>query len=88
MDRPITSSLLFERGCQHFEESKQTGFDHITQSVETLAEKLVYHIYLTDCMQRKRSYWRSTFFPCNNFATKEKAIAATIEALKKEWKEK
>jgi hypothetical protein len=48
---------------------------------------IVYHIYLTDCLQRKRSYWRSTFFPCNNFATKEKAIAATVEELKKEWKQ-
>jgi hypothetical protein len=63
-----------------------TVFDYITQSVEKLAEEFVYHIYLTDCLQRKRSYWRSTFFPCNNFSTKEKAIAATIEELKKEYK--
>jgi hypothetical protein len=86
MDIDITSSRWFDEGCPHFEEAKQTVFDHITQSVEALAEKLVYHIYLTDCMQRKRSYWRSTFFPCNNFATKEKAIAATVEELKKEYK--
>lgn len=66
---------------------KPTVFDHITESLEALAEKFVYHIYLTDCLQRKRSYWRSTFFPCNNFSTKEKAIAATIEELKKKWKE-
>jgi ssDNA-binding Zn-finger/Zn-ribbon topoisomerase 1 len=67
-------------------QQKQTVFDHITESVEALAEKFVYHIYLTDCLQRKRSYWRSTFFPCNNFSTKEKAIAVTVEELKKEWK--
>jgi hypothetical protein len=69
--------------CDYFE--RPTVFDHITESVEALAEKLVYHIYLTDCLQRKRSYWRSTFFPCNNFATKEKAIVATVAELKKEF---
>lgn len=68
------------------ETAKQTVFDHITQSVEALADKFVYHIYLTDCLQRKCSYWRSTFFPRNNFSTKEKAIAATVNELKKEYK--
>ena len=63
-----------------------TVFNRLTSSPEVLAEKLVYHIYLTDCLQRKRSYWRSTFFPCNKFLTKEKAIAATVEELNKEWK--
>lgn len=42
MDKRITSSIWFEDGCPHFEESKQTVFDHITQNIETLAEKLVY----------------------------------------------
>lgn len=75
-----------KEACRHFiPKPKLTVFDHITESVEALAEKFVYHIYLTDCLQRKRSYWRSTFFPRNNFSTKEKAIAATIEELKKEW---
>ena len=61
---------------------RNTVFDRITASPEVLAEKLVYHIILTDCMNRNRGYWRSTFFPCNKYLTKEKAIAATVAKLK------
>lgn len=81
-DERIISSTLFECGCIHFEESKQTVFDHITQSEETLAEKLVYfkeRIFPDDI-------WESTLFFRQSFYSKEEAIAATVEELKKEYK--
>ncbi len=75
MERQITSSILFERGCQHFEELKQTVFDKITESVEALAENLVFW----------EGGWTSRFIKFTT-TNHEDAIAATVEELKKEWK--
>lgn len=62
-----------------------TIFDHITQSVETLAEKLVYHVK-EKADSGTYSYWRSTI-SCDVWLKKSEAIAATVEEMKKEWKE-
>ena len=77
-----------EEACGDFE--PLTVFDHITESVETLAKEFVaeFSIY------GGRSYWCSLLLAEighsvfeQRFNTKEEAIAATIEELKKEWKE-
>jgi hypothetical protein len=60
-------------------EHKPTVFDKITESVETLAEKLVYRDMLLDA-------WVSTLLTVH-FKTEAEAIAATVEDLKKEYKE-
>lgn len=88
MDRPIKSSILFEKGCQHFEELKQTVFDKITSSEEVLAQKFVYFDYSV-CDDNGIGYpWCSTLFEDGgHFETEEKAITATIEELRKEAKD-
>jgi hypothetical protein len=63
------------RGCD-FE--RQTVFDHITQSVETLAEKLVYYLPEID---KYTSEIIAVFYK-----DRDEALAATIEELKKEYK--
>jgi hypothetical protein len=68
--------ILTAEGFKIIDEKKPTVFDHITQSVETLAEKLVY---------RYCSTWRSFLLQGYEFLTKAEAIAATVEELKKEW---
>ena len=80
-DEQITSSILFDEGCPHFEESKQTVFDYITQSVETLAEELVYIIRCEE--DPTWTEWGSNIVQ-GVFETREEAVAATIEELKKE----
>ena len=66
--------------CKYFEKiTPRTVFDHITQSVETLAEKLVYQ--LSDGM------WVAILvYDGVKFTHRETAIVATIEELKKEYK--
>jgi hypothetical protein len=66
-----------EEACGDFE--PPTVFDHITQSVEKLAEKLVY--------QRPDGWWVATIvYDGAKFTHKETAIAATVAELKREWK--
>ena len=83
-DERITSSIWFERGCPHFEEFKQTVFDKITASEEALAEKLVYEELITEEDDGYVYRWRSTILPNDFWYNEEKAIAATVEELKKE----
>lgn len=73
--------------CRNYEVS--TLFDHITQSPEVLAEKLVYRrnckmIHQDD--KRTLEYWtyswKSSVIPGQSFETKEEAIAATVAKLK------
>lgn len=70
-------------------QQKQTVFDKITESVETLAKEFVaeFSIY------GGRSYWCSLLLAEighsvfeQRFNTKEEAIAATVAELQKEWK--
>lgn len=89
MDRPIESSILFERGCQHFEELKQTVFDHITQSVEVLADSVVMPIiveYSGDILWVSPLLQKDTSKRAIFFDSKEEAVAATVEELKQEYK--
>lgn len=58
-----------------------TVFDKITESVETLAEKLV---YMRVVSWDDEINWYSLALRSHCFRTKEEAIAATIEELKKE----
>ncbi len=88
-DRKISTAIWFDRGCQHFEELKQTIFEKITSSMETLAEKLVYHFNLyrnTKDGRVKQRHWSSSLTEDYAFETREEAVAATVEKLKKEWK--
>ena len=65
--------------CHHFEEkTPPTVFDKITESVETLAEVSV-------CKLDNGVYYSHLIG--SFYSTKEKAIAATVEGLKKEWKQ-
>ena len=76
----------------------KTVFDHITESIETLAEKLVCMSYikkklpLTDIRGRLIGYksvlrqvWISSVAE-EIYSKKSEALAATMEELKKEWK--
>ena len=84
--------LYFEQdnGTWKIETDKeQTVFDHITQSVETLADSVVMPIiveysgdvlWVSPLLQKDASK-RAIFFD-----SKEEAIAATIEELRKVWK--
>lgn len=79
MDRPIESSILFERGCQHFEELKQTVFEKITESPEVLAPCFI---------EKQLDKWDDDDYPYYSFLTKEwyateaEAITATVARLK------
>lgn len=59
--------------CNRFEQ-KQTLFDRITQSPETLAEKLVYYLRYGNCY--------ASSIISDVFKSKEEAFAATVEKLK------
>ena len=87
----ITSSNWFECGCPHFEKRQQTVFDCITESEEALAESVVMPIiveysgdilWVSPLLQKDASK-RAIFFD-----SKSEAIAATIEELNKEYREK
>jgi hypothetical protein len=81
-----------EKCCEDFEPS--TNGDKIRQmSDDELAEKLVYQcsckiIHQNDkCTLEYWTYsWKSSVIPGQSFETKEEALAATIEGLKKEYK--
>ena len=70
-------------GCRHkWKDVKSSSvFDHITQSVEALAEKLVYWEH-----DDWGSWWTSNVLD-EEYSTPAEAIAATVEELKKEYKE-
>lgn len=57
----------------------QTVFDRITQSEETLAEKLVYQVECDDCFCTK--LWKSTITG-DLYTSEPEAIAATVAKLK------
>ena len=79
----ITSSNWFECGCPHFEKRQQTVFDHITESVEALAEEFVDAMYdRVVCEYRYYSMLTAEFYD-----NRAEALIATIEELEKEWKQ-
>ena len=63
--------------CELYRDIPPTIFDHITASLEVLAEKLV---YMT--LNAGRWEWCSTLLPDKSFETKTEAIAATLARLK------
>lgn len=77
-DSPYCDDRFFEPA------PKPTLFDHITQSVEVLAPKLVY-FDSSVCDDDGMGYpWCSTLFEDGgHFETEEKAISATIKELEK-----
>lgn len=85
--------ILTAEGLKLIDEKKPTVFDKITESVEALAEKLVYRqnckmIHQNDkCTLEYWTYsWKSSVIPGQSFEKKEEAIAATLEELRKEYK--
>ena len=78
----ITDSKLFERGCIHFAPIKITNGDKIrAMSDEELAEKFIY----TRREQNGDKCYLSTI-RVGKWSTKEEALEATLEELKKELK--
>ena len=67
---------------------KQTVFDHIMQSVENLADKLVYEATTCDSDGHILFGYKTTLIPNGFWINKSEAITAIIKELKKEWKEK
>lgn len=66
------------KACNSF--AKPTLFDHLTKSPEVLAEKLVF--------PSADGWWMSSIIDDGiRFATKEGAIAATVEKLKEVYNE-
>ena len=83
MDRRITASNWFEYGCPHFEKRQQTIFDHITQSVEVLAEEFVDALY--DRVTGEYHYY--SMLTAEFYDSRKEALAATVAELKKEWRD-
>ena len=81
--RNYNGNILICESCTHYK-PKLTVFDHITQSVEALAEKLV---YMRVVSWDDEINWYSVVLRSYCFRTKEAAIAATIVELKKEVKD-
>lgn len=74
---------LDKEACEYFlERPKKTIFDQITQSHETLAEKLVYEELITEESDGYVYRWRSTILPNDFWYSAEKAVAATVAKLK------
>ena len=67
--------------CAFYRDTPPTVFETITASPEVLAEKLVYQFIGYDGNGLFHGYWKSTITD-EDYATKEKAIAATVEKLK------
>lgn len=65
--------------CSDFEQKTDTVFLQITQSPETLADKLVYIVF----DNTGREWWASTICDNTQWKTREEAIAATVAKLKK-----
>ena len=77
-----TNKPLATTKCKDFEDKpKQTLFDRITQSPETLADKLVYSLTY-GCSVGAVKHWYSTLELGTYFSKREEALAATIEKLK------
>jgi ABC-type molybdate transport system ATPase subunit len=80
--------------CPHCDEDltdkdvlPMTVFDHITESVEALAEKLVYSEWI-ETFGKTLLMWNSTVLsPSKHFKSRPEAIVATVAEMKKEWKE-
>lgn len=74
---------LDKEACKYFlERDKQTVFDQITQSIETLAEEFVDTLYdRVACEYRYYSMLTAEFYN-----SRDEAVAATIKELKKEYK--
>jgi hypothetical protein len=73
--------------CEYFEPKTLTVFDHITESVEMLAEEIVYPYKIRFAYGSEdnwQEYWTSPLIE-NFYPTRNEAIATTIEELKKEW---
>lgn len=64
---------------------KQTVFEHITESVAVLADKLVYYIEGEHSPFGRR--WKSTLTGDVCYVNRSSAVEATIKELKKETKE-
>lgn len=74
--------------CILFDPKKPTVFDHITESVESLAEEIVYPYKIRFAYGSEdnwQEYWTSPLIE-NFYPTRNEAIATTIKKLKKEWK--
>lgn len=90
------STTLDKEACEHFvERDKPTIFDHITQSYEMLAEKLVYKAAIegreTVYDLRGRGVgvrscidyvWKSSVTGDDIYASEEEAFSATVAKLK------
>jgi hypothetical protein len=83
MDIGITSSRWFDEGCPHFEEAKQTIFDKITESVETLADEFVDALY--DRVAGEYRYY--SMLTAEFYDSRKEALTATVAELKNEYKE-
>lgn len=87
LDEDVYECTFCHEPGHHSRFKEQTVFDHITESVEALAEKLVYYYlqiphFTVDLVE----VHRSTIIPHLTFESKEEAISATVEELKKEYK--
>jgi hypothetical protein len=67
--------------CSGFTPKESTVFETITQSEETLAEKLVIMIAYFHRRSEVKWFWRSTIAE-GKWGTKEEAIATTVAKLK------
>lgn len=77
------TTTLDKKVCEHFvERDKPTIFDHITQSYEMLAEKLVYEESLIKPDGTYVCRYFSTIIDGGCWLDEEEAISATIAKLK------
>lgn len=72
-------NILICESCAHYK-PKPTVFEHITQSVEALAETLVY-------WDEDLWAYKSIILEFESFMTKSEALVATVAELKNEYKE-
>ena len=81
-------NILICESCAHYK-PKPTVFEHITESEEALAEKMVFLKAVTYSFNAKDNtnyteQWISTI--CNDvYPSKHEAFVATVEELKKEY---
>lgn len=76
--------ILTDSGLKILDERKQTVFDHVTESMETLAERFVYYIEGEHSPFGRR--WKSTLTGDVCYVNRSSAFEATIEELEKEYK--
>lgn len=77
-------NILICESCAHYK-PKPTVFEHITKSMETLAEGFVYYIEGEHSPFDRR--WKSTLTGDVCYVNRSSAFEATIEELKKEWRD-